>query len=127
MELRESPPSESSLDRVARDFQRALLRENLSENTVRSYGWAVADLVRFLRANGVNDLADVDRDLLERWQDQLRERVTRMGTHLRSSTRSGASTAARRLIGFAADRDMVDWRLARAIVRVRTVKNDGEP
>lgn len=120
-------PSDSSLDVVLPAFERALLRENLSPRTVRSYRWALDDLVRFLRANGVDDLAYVDRDLLERWQDQLRDRETRLGRLLKASTRSIASTAVRRLIRWGAERDMLDWTVERAVVKVHTRKSEPRP
>src|SRR5258708_7948837 len=128
MELRKHPPSDSSLDLLLPAFERGLLRENLSVSTVRSYRWALEDLARFMRDQaGTDDVADLDRDLLERWQDHLRERPSALGGHLKAPSRSNASTAVRRLIRFAAEREMLDWRLERAVVRVRTVQNDPRP
>lgn len=128
MELRQRTVSESSFELVIPALERALLRENLSPATVRCYRYALDDLARFMHGAGIDDLADVDRDLLERWQDNLRERPSMLnGGLLKASTRSIASTAARRLIRFAAERDMCDWKLERAIVRVRTVINEPRP
>lgn len=127
MEALSRTPSDSSLDVVLPAFERALRRENLSERTVRSYRWALDDLARFMRANDVEDVAELDRDLIERWQDQLRDRYTKRGTLLRSSTRSIASTAARRLIRWAAERDILDWKVERAVVKVHTRKSDPRP
>jgi site-specific recombinase XerD len=125
--LRPATLSESSLDVILPAFERSLLRENIAAATVRGYRWALDDLARFLRRQDVDDVAQLSRDLLERWQDQLRERPSALGGHLKASTRSIASTAARRLIRFAAERDMLDWKLERAVVRVRTVQNDPRP
>lgn len=129
--LNPHPPTESSFELIIPALERELLRESQNPagtlKTIRSYRWALDDLTRFAHAAGVYDLADVDRDLLERWQDNLRERPSGLGGRLKSSSRSIASTAARRLIRHAAERDMIDGKLERAIVRVRTVQNEPRP
>ena len=114
--------SDSWLERVGPSFERSLLREELSPQTVRSYMIGIKNLFAFLHDQGVEDLVQLDRDLLERWQDSMRERVP----PLRAGSRSLYATAVRRLIGFAADRDIVDWKLERAIKGVRQRRRDSE-
>src|SRR5258708_18110093 len=110
--------TDSWLENVGDSFKRDLLREEISPKTVRTYGIGIKNFFAFLRENGVDDLTYLNRDLLERWQDALRERVPPLAI----GSRSLYSTAVRRLIGFAADRDIVDWKLERAIKGVRKRK-----
>ena len=114
--------SDSWLERIGPSFERSLLREEMSPKTVRSYMIGIKNFFTFLRDNDVEDLVDINRDLLERWQDAMRERVP----PLRAGSRSLYGTAVRRLIGFAADRDIVDWKLERAIKGVRQRRRDSE-
>lgn len=109
-------PSDSWLDRVAESFERALLRQDFSPATVRGYGIGIKNLFAFLRERGVDDLADVDRQLLEDWQDSLRDRIP----PLRANSRQLYATGVRRMIEWAAERDIVDIKLLKAIARVRT-------
>lgn len=102
------------LDQVLEDFERAMLRRQLSANTVRIYRWALQDLFEFLTEGGVSDIRELRREHLERWQDRMVE------THWRPRTRSLAGTAARQLIEWAAERDLVDLRLKKALARVKT-------
>lgn len=113
-------PSESALDRIAESFERALLREEFSPATVRNYGIGVKNLFSFLRDRGVWDFADLTRGLLEEWQDSLRERTP----PLKANSRALYATAVRQLIEWAADRDVVDVKLVRAIARVRTRRRE---
>jgi site-specific recombinase XerD len=115
--------SDSWLDTVAIDYERALLRQNLSPATVRIYGTAIKNFFAFARDQGVDDLHDADRNLIERWQDALRNRTP----PLRASSRSLYSTSVRQLLRWAAERDIVDWRLEKAIVGVRTRHNLPRP
>jgi hypothetical protein len=72
---RELRRSDSWLDSVFTSFENRLLNENYSPETVRGYGVGLKNLFAFLRARGVDDLADLNRQLLEDWQTSLRERV----------------------------------------------------
>jgi len=105
--------TDSLLDNAFEGLVRDLKRRDFSPKTIRTYTWALEDLFAFLRAQGVEDLADLSRDNLERWQDQLLDR------RLAANSRQSASTAVRKLLNWAADRDMVDWRLERALVSVK--------
>jgi integrase len=107
--------SDSWLDSVLESFQDWQLNQEISPKTVRSYGIAIKSLFAFLRENGVDDLSRVDRRLLQDWQTHLRARVP----PLRSASRASYATAARQLIRYAAERDIVPWELERAIVGVR--------
>jgi site-specific recombinase XerD len=108
--------SDSWLDSVEESFERALLRQDLSPKTVRSYGIGIKNFFAFLRDQGVDDLHHLTREHLENWQDAMRERVP----PLKAGSRSLYSTAVKQLIRWAADRDIVDLKLERAIVGVRT-------
>lgn len=114
--------SDSWLDNVGDSFERALRRQDLSEKTVRSYGIGVKNFFGFLRDQGVDDLHYLTRDHIERWQDAMRERVP----PLRAGSRSLYSTAVRQLLRWAAERDIVDWRLEKSVVGVRTRHKDDE-
>jgi site-specific recombinase XerD len=108
--------SESWLDRVEVGFGKQLLREEFSPATVRNYLLGVKTLFVYLRERGVDDLVLLDRQLLEDWQDELRDR----NPPLKAASRRAYATAVKRLIEWAADRDLVDLKLLRAIARVRT-------
>lgn len=114
--------SDSWIDRVGESFSRQMLRQDLSPKTVRSYGIGLKNFFAYLRDQGVDDLHHINRQLLEGWQDSMRERVP----PLRAGSRSLYSTAVRQLIRWAADRDIVDLKLERAIVSVKTRHKDDE-
>ncbi|MHB8589812.1 MAG: tyrosine-type recombinase/integrase [Candidatus Dormibacteraceae bacterium] len=112
--------SDSWLDRVGESFARGRLNE-VSPKTVRSYGQGLKNLFAFLRSRGVEDLHYVTPELLQAWQDSMRERVP----PLRAGSRAIYSTAARQLIKWAAERGIVDVTLEAAIKGVRTRRSDG--
>lgn len=114
--------SDAWLDRVDEAFARQLRREQFSPATVRNYGLGVKNLFVFLRERGVDDLTYLTRQLLEDWQDSLLDREP----PLKANSRSAYATAVKKLIGWAADRDMVDLKLLRAIARVRVKKPDAD-
>ena len=111
--------SSTWLDQVLEDFERAMLRRQLSPATVRTYRWALQDLFQGMKDSGFTDLAELTRDMLEDWQDTMGERKWR------PRSRSLAITAARQLIRWAAERDLIDFRLEKALARVKTP--DGRP
>src|SRR5579859_6582203 len=114
------------LDQVLEDFERSMLRRELRPGTVRIYRWAVADLFDFLRGRGVTDIKDITRDHLQRWQDALRD-PDRQPRALTASSRNMAHNAVRQMLRYAAEEDLVDWRLERAIVKVRTHQKEPRP
>ena len=114
--------SDGWLDRVGEGFARALLREDLSPKTVRTYGTGIKDLFAYLRDQRVDDIHYLTRELLEGWQDHLRERVPA----LKASSRGLYVPAARQFIRFAADHDLVDLKLERALVGVRTKRKTSD-
>lgn len=103
-----------------------MLRRDLRPGTVRIYRWAVADLFDFLHRRGIDEIGGLTRDELERWQDSLRD-PDRQPKALTASSRNMAHNAARQMLRFAAEHDLVDWRLERAIVKVRTRQKDPQP
>ena len=113
-------PTDSWLDRVGESFERSLLNQDFSPSTVRNYMIGVKRLFAFLRDQGVDDFALVTREQLEDWQSSLREQVP----PLKANSRSLYSTAVRQLLGYAAEHDIVDQSLVKAIVRVRTRNRD---
>ncbi len=118
----EVPHSETWLGNIGPAFERALLRgDRHAPDTARTYGWALQKLWTFLAAEGIEDIQEITRDVLERWQDQLQQ------TTLSARSRQMAGTAARALFHWAADRDMVDWRLERSIVSVKVKRKKRRP
>lgn len=116
-----SAPDPGSLDQVLEDFERAMLRRGMSRNTVRIYRWALGDLFKGMQMAGMHGLSDLTRDVLEDWQDALLER------RLRASSRALAVTAARQLVKWAADRDWVDFRLEKALQKVKAPQGMPRP
>ena len=119
---RELHQSESWLDRVEVGFGKQLRREEFSPATVRNYLLGVKTLFVYLRERGVDDLVLLDRQLLEDWQDALRDR----NPPLKAASRRAYATAVKRLIEWAADRDIVDLKLMRAIARVRSRRPESD-
>ena len=115
------PSSDSSLDSVGRAFMRTLQLRQFRPGTLKVYSWALDKLFTFLDAEGVHDLADVTREHLENWQLAMLE------SPVRASSRQSASSAAKALIRWAAEREMVDWRLERAIAPVKVRKKKRRP
>ena len=107
------------LDQVLEDFERAMLRRDLSPATVRTYRWALEDLFGGMKQSGLSDIHDLTRDVLEDWQDTMVERKWK------PRSRSLAVTAARQLVKWAAERDLVDWKLEKSLAKVKTP--DGRP
>jgi len=107
------------LDQVLEDFERAMLRRQLSPATVRTYRWGLQDLFEGMKQAGLRDVHDLSRGILEDWQDTMGERKWR------PRSRSLAVTAARQFIRWASERDLVDFRLEKALVKVKTP--DGRP
>jgi integrase/recombinase XerD len=107
------------LDQVLEDFERSMLRRDMSRATVRTYRWAMQDLFGGMRSAGLTDIRALNRDVLEDWQDTMVERKWR------PRTRALAVTAARQLVKWAAEHDLVDFRLEKALVKVKTP--DGRP
>ncbi len=104
---------------VVGGFERALVRKRFSPDTVRTYLGRLHDLVEFLVARECVSVHELNRDLLEKWQDQLAAR------ELRPATCSMYSTAVRRFLSWAADHDLVDAKLERALARIHVP--DGVP
>jgi len=103
------------LDQILEDFERAMLRRQLSPATVRTYRWALQDLFGGMKAAGMRNVSELSRDVLEDWQDHMIEEKWR------PRSRSLAVTAARQLIRWAAERELgVDFRLDKALAKVKT-------
>ncbi len=83
--------------------------------------WTVQKLVAYLEGEGLRDFSEVTRDHLERWQDAILEE------HLKARSRQAASSIARSLLRWAAEREIVDWRLERAIAPVRVRRTKRRP
>jgi len=113
--------SESWLGAIGPAYARALRRAGRSEETIRGYMWTVDKLIDFLERDGLDDFADITRDQLERWQDEI------VQSKLKAKSRQHASSIARGLLRFAAEREWIDWRLERAVVPVRVKKRKVPP
>ena len=118
---RELQPSESALGAIGPAFERSLRRGGKSKSTIRSYMWTVSKLIAFLEGEGLRDFTEVTRDHLERWQDAI------LDEQLSARSRQAASSIARSLLRWAAEREIVDWRLERAIAPVRVKRTKRRP
>jgi len=118
---RELHQSESWLGAVGPAFERSLLRAGRSPATVHTYMWTVDKLVSFLEREGLDDFCDVTRDHLERWQDEI------LQSTLKARSRQHASSIARALLRFAAEREWIDWRLERAVLPVKVKRTKRRP
>src|SRR5713226_640720 len=107
------------LDQVLEDFERAMLRRQLSPATVRTYRWSLQDLFEGMKIAGLKDVRQLNRDILEQWQDTMVDRKWK------PRSRALAVTAARQLIRWADDRGLVELRLEKALAHVKTP--DGRP
>lgn len=107
-------PAVSKLAVQVGEFISHLRRRGLAPGTIETYGSALRGLTAYAAAKRVLELEQLDRPVLEGWQDQL------VARGLAPKSRSIASTAARQLLLWASDRDVVDMRLLRAIAPVRT-------
>lgn len=113
--------SDSSLEVVGRAFMRSLQLREFRPGTLKIYSWALDKLFDHLHAAGVDDLADVTREHLELFQLSLLE------SPMSASSRQSASSATKTLIRWAAERDILDWRLERAIAPVKVRKKKRRP
>ncbi len=111
--------SSTWLDQVLEDFERAMLRRQLSPATVRTYRWSLQDLFGGMKTAGLHDIRELTREMLEDWQDTMVERKWR------PRSRSLAVTAARQFIRWGDDHGLVDHRLEKALAHVKTP--DGRP
>lgn len=100
---------------------RTLQLREFRPGTLKTYSWALDKLFDHLHAAGVDDLADVSREHLELFQLSLLE------SKISASSRQSASSAAKSLIRWAAERDILDWRLERAIAPVKVRKKKRRP
>ncbi len=113
--------SSTWLDQVLEDFERDMLRRDLAPNTVRIYRGAIDDLFEAMRARGLNEITQLTRDVLERWQDELRERGNS------AASRSLKVNAVKQMLRWAADHDLVDFRLERALAKVKVRQREPRP
>jgi integrase/recombinase XerD len=114
-------PAEGWLDQVLEDFERAMLRRRMAPGTVRIYRWAIGDLFELMKSRGLSTIQQLDRHVLEAWQDAM------VARNLRPRSQQSATTAARQLINWAADWDALDLKLLRALAKVRTPDGDPRP
>jgi len=121
MPARQLVRSDSWLDSVGDSFAEWMV-EDYSPKTIRNYGIGIKNFFGFLRENGVDDLVHLNRELIEGWQASLRQRIP----PLKSSSRSLYATAVRQLIRYAADCDILDLKLERAVRGVRRRRRDDD-
>lgn len=105
---------DGALEGAVRRWQASLRRRALSEGTIQTYTWGLSSLIEHCAACYVFDLEDLHAGVLEGWQDQL------VGRALAPKTRSIAATAVRQFLCWAADQELIDWRLTRKVAVVRT-------
>lgn len=92
-----------------------------SARTRENYQWGLSSLLRFLGEHGIVQLEQLGEVDLEDWQDSILAR----GWAPRS--RSLAHTAVRSWLRWLQDRDLVDWRLLRAVDPVPIPKGIARP
>ena len=114
------PPAGDLLDPLIERFLRRVGRKG-SQRTEENYGWGLTHLRRFLAARGVDQLDELDEEGLEEFQQDLLER----GWTPRS--RSLAHTAVRSFLRWLLERELIDWRLLRAVDPVKVPKGRARP
>src|SRR5579872_5778029 len=111
----------AALGRLLEDFKRALLRQQVAPSTIHSYSRSVRELLALFSSDGSDSLASLTAEHLERWQDQVGMRP------LQASTRAVYGTGVRQFIRWAAERELVDGRLERSVVRVKCFPKKPRP
>jgi integrase/recombinase XerD len=101
------------------EYVRYLRRRGRSEHTIKTYRWGLQELAQLLGAE--TPLAEVTADELELWQDHLLERG------LARRSRGVAVTAVRSWLRWATERDLIDWRVARAVQSLPKVRGRPRP
>jgi site-specific recombinase XerD len=102
-----------SLNTLINDFERSMVRRELSPRTIEAYHWAFLSLLKNLGS------VELTRDLLENWQDSM------IDHGLSPKSRHLAITAVRQLIRYAVDKELIDHRLEKALAKVKVP--DGQP
>jgi site-specific recombinase XerD len=92
---------ERELDLMTGDFRRFQLRQEHSPNTVRIYEWALRDFCAFMADHGVTIGTELQRDLVEEWQDGRRRQWAQ-------SSRSTASVAVRQFLRWGVGQGVID-------------------
>jgi site-specific recombinase XerD len=109
------------LEQLLDDFDRSMVRQQRSPATIKTYRWALEDLLKFLRGRGLDDAWSLDRLVLEDWQDSL------VARKLTPGSRGTAAVAARVFLQYLAGRELCDQRLARYIERVHQPRHLPRP
>jgi site-specific recombinase XerD len=113
-------PEALTIEAAVQRYLAQLRRRGRSADTVVAYGYWLERLRRQLQTDaGVDQVADLDREHLEAWQDSL--------LRLRPKSRSLAATATRGWLRWLADRDLVDWRLLRGVEAVSAPRGRPRP
>ncbi len=101
-------------------FRRDLKRRGRAPDTIAIYMWSAQSLVSLAAAHRKGGLGYVDRDLLERWQDSL-------SAHLIPRSEELARVGVRRLLKWAADRELCSPLLERVVVGIKVVRKRPRP
>lgn len=109
------------LEQVLSDFERHLIRGDKSPATTRIYRWAIADLFALMKRGGMRDISELDRNVLEIWQDQM------IARGMKPRSRALAIVAARQLIKWAAKREFLPIRLEDVLGRPRMAALEPRP
>lgn len=117
--MREQQASSLTLQQSIEDYLRKLRRRGRSPETIKTYRWGLRSLERFAAAAGVQLVAELDKEVLERWQDSLDQ--------LAPKSRQLAHTAVREWLRVLLDDDLVHWRLIRAVEVVRAPRRRPRP
>lgn len=118
--MSEEPLSSQDLEGSIQDFLRRLRRRGRSPNTIQTYGWGLKDFLRFCAGAGVQQLPQLSREVLERWQDSLADR-------LQPKSRQLAHGAVRAWLRDLVDDEVVHYRLLRSVESIRAPKRRPRP
>jgi integrase len=102
------------------DFRRSLLRQERAPTTVKIYDWALHDFHRFATDNQIFHSEGLSRDLIEAWQDQARESLSR-------NSRSIVSSALRQFLRWGAGHGHLDPRAPYWVTHVKGKRTPPRP
>src|SRR4029077_14936887 len=105
----------SQLESYIKDYEKSLIRREVSPRTISSYNWAFRNFQKTIGDE------DISKESLEDWQDSM------MDQKLSPRSRSLAITAIKQLILWGADRDIFNYKLSKALVKVKVPESNPHP
>lgn len=120
-------PSDQQPDDGSNDVDRlqdrylAHIRRAGAASSAETYGTQLRGLRRYLAEHGVTRVPQIREEHLEGWQDALVDRG------LKPASRSLAATAVRGWLNWLMERELVGWRLLRAVTAVKRPRGRARP